>query len=190
VRLDAGIVGRLIASQFPHLARLPVASFGAGWDRPGTGHTWIKQKGFHYAFGATVLGVGIGAETDYSAVTTLTYTAGKSSQYLHWTWGDKGNPEYGGQGGRWGAWPEIIHTLEGTPALRDNFAATASLVDIGEEAMAPLLARVRRHSQVRAHSPPRRLHSGVRDIVPRRRLLIRRGRKSRTGECSERLLHL
>jgi hypothetical protein len=71
-----------------------------------------RQKGFHYSFGATVFGIGIGAETDYSSVTMLEYHAGTSSKYLHDTWGDKGNPEYGGQGGKWGAWPEIVHTLD------------------------------------------------------------------------------
>jgi aminoglycoside phosphotransferase (APT) family kinase protein len=43
VRLDAGIVGRLIASQFPRLAGLPVKPFGAGWDHHlyAIGDDWL-----------------------------------------------------------------------------------------------------------------------------------------------------
>lgn len=87
----------------------------------GRGFTisWNWGKGVHYALGAAIFGVGVGLETDYTAITTVTYTSGKK-RYNHEIWGDKGNPLFGGQGDgpQYGGDPRVIYAYDipsGTP---------------------------------------------------------------------------
>jgi fibronectin type III domain protein len=102
-------------------------------DHPGwvyqfaanTGDIWSSEKGYSYGIAAAVDGFGVGDETDYSTVTTLTYSAGTKTRYRHWTWGDTGNPYWGGpnsgdcpafSGHSCGGFPEIVHALDWDPS--------------------------------------------------------------------------
>jgi hypothetical protein len=92
---------------------------------PNTGDIWTSERGYSYSLGASILGVGVGVETDYTQVTALTYNAGTKNRYHHWTWGLKGNPFNGGpnsgdcpsgSGHSCGGWPEIVHALDWDPS--------------------------------------------------------------------------
>ncbi len=83
----------------------------------GFGTDWAHTKGWSYGLGATVEGIGVSAETDYTTSTDVTYTAG-TRNYSHYFWGQKGNPYYFTNGGRYGGDPKIIYDYDvkwGTP---------------------------------------------------------------------------
>jgi Fibronectin type III domain len=85
---------------------------------PGFSESWSWGKGWHFDLGASVLGVGIQDQTNYTTITTVNYTAlrKKGDKYtLHWIWGNDGNPLYGGQGiaTKFGGDPRIIHAYDG-----------------------------------------------------------------------------
>lgn len=93
------------------------------WPQPvprGFTVTWNWGKGYGYKLGATILGVGVGTETNYTDITSVIYTAGKSKKRYHVIWGINGNPYFGGQGNgsQYGGDPKIIYSYDipsGTP---------------------------------------------------------------------------
>src|SRR6185437_9540483 len=77
----------------------------------GFGIDWPSTKGHHWGVGASVEGIGIGMETDYTTITDVTYTAGKG-KFSHWIWGQKGNPYRYDLGGKFGSDPEVIYAYD------------------------------------------------------------------------------